>query len=232
MEIRCSRCSRIGVAAGVEPVAGGVGLVCAGCGHVNVASVGEGVDGAVQESGVARALEPAAGLIPEPGEGPRCRKCLAILLGDAEFCPRCGLSIARAARFAPGEAPWEVAPPGKEAAHEEGRQLWTAVVEAGDGESLERFVDLVLDEDLIDFGIFKLQKYLIKYPGNPGAIQGLGRLSQRLERMAEVARSQAEVAGRSYPESIERMRHKFFLGSLVVCAIVFVVLAMYIWVWS
>lgn len=225
MEIRCSRCSRLGVAAAVQPVEEGLGLVCAGCGYINVVSVE-----AEKEAAQAREQETKeliARLLPEPGAGLRCRKCAHKLRGDDEFCARCGLSVAAAARFAEGEAPWEVAPPGKETELEQGRHLLASALERGEG--IEAFVDFVIEAELMDFGIRELQHVLVEHPDHREAAQGLARLAMQLEQAAEVARSQAAVAVEAFPKEVQRVRQRFLMGALIFWGVILILLSLVFW---
>lgn len=225
MEIRCSNCSHLG-AATVVPLEGGVGLVCGGCGHVNILGVGAGTDKQVKTPGEKDSQVLAARLLPTPGEGERCRKCAHLLEIGEEYCARCGLSRRVAARFAKGQAPWEVAPPGKEALFAQGERLWANVLWRGEGEAIEAFVDFVLDEDLLDFGTRKLQYFLVEHPDHPQAVAGLARLAKKLELVAELVRSRAAVAGESFPKDVERVRERFLIGAAVMFgALIFILLS-------
>ncbi len=225
MEIRCKVCSHTGEAAEVKPVDGGVGLVCESCGHVNIASTSasssDGEGDATSEQGYestktfSRSLE---SLIPEPGPGDRCRKC-AYLLPEEDNCPRCGLSQSAVEDYEPGQAPWERAPEGLESAQLEADALWNAWRDGQ--EELDAFLEAVIEAGLLDFGLRKLQFYLVDYPDDDEALEGLQRLADRLDTTIQVAHTQAEVASEEFNDDIKQFRTTLMLGALIFWTLIF-----------
>ncbi len=215
MEIRCSQCQHVGPAADVRPTAEGVVLVCENCGAENRLDVSRsdedsGADGTPEtppvpiDPGPASASQSAEAkewmeqgalerLIPEPGTGPRCRKC-AHLLGEGEsYCPRCGLSVSEANRYPEGEAPWEKAPPDKEAEHEQATLLWRSLQDHPTDENLSKFAEFARDEELLEYGVRKLRRFLIEHPDNERAIEYLRELASSFQARVIVAQAQAQI---------------------------------------
>ncbi len=249
MEIRCSKCGHLGAAAEVRPVDVGVGLVCAECGHVNVvaptatADRGDGKEGgrtqgedcdgrleAVDEGEFSPQLEAALErIIPEPGPGRRCRKCF-YLFGDQdlEHCPRCGLSIAEAERYEEGQAPWELPPPGEEDAFEKADQLWK-YAETGDPAEIDRFIDYVLEEELLDLGVRRLQGYLVSHGDDQIARTGLAKLARRLEMAMSVAQTRAQVQADDFNDEVKRYRKNLLVAALVFWTAIFLLFSWLFW---
>jgi hypothetical protein len=222
MEIRCSQCEHLGEAAEVRPVEEGVGLVCAGCGHLNLLSIGPAAAEAPEQREKPK-KEPAgvqslllARLIPPAGDGPRCRKCAHLVEADDAHCPRCGLSSVEGARLAAGEAPWEQPPPGKEGPFEQARLLWESALERGDASAISTFVDVVLEEGFVDFGIRRLQHFLVENQDHEEALLGLQRLARRLEATLTVAQTRATEEAKGFSEGLERFRARLLLVAVVV----------------
>lgn len=249
MEIRCKKCDHLGEAAAVRPVAGGVALTCAHCGHLNRLDV----DASPVDAGPAPAPGPAKSprsnkpelaeeapkesrtaallerLVPEPGDGLRCPKCLKLVAADEDNCSRCGLNIDEGARFANGEAPWDRPPRGKEEAFERARVFWDSIEERDDPEMLGSFVELVLEEDLLELGVRRLQRRLMKVPDDEIALEGLQRLAQRMERTIHIARTQAEARAESFTEGVQRFRSRMILWTLAVWAVILVLFSVLFW---
>lgn len=250
MEIRCTQCEHLGAASEARPVDAGVGLVCAQCGHVNVVATGEekeedevGRDGDVgagnndgDGAGAERSTEDGdvseaslEGLIPEPGDGQRCRKCAHLFKGDREHCPQCGLSVAEAQRYPKGEAPWEQGPPGKEEALQTARQLWEAATDDGQSETMEMFVDFVIDEELVDFGIRNVQHFLVDHRGDEEALRALRRLAKSLEVAVQVARSRAAAEADEFHDDVKRVRSGLLVAALVFWTVILLLFSWLFW---
>lgn len=292
MEIRCSECEHLGVAADVRQTDDGVGLVCDRCGHLNeVAAGGEsggtdgtdqgttdadvggepgGVDGTpeidldelgVSKSGGNDGLVDVLGevgttrlfgdddepespefdfeddfaeasvrrLIPEPGEGERCRKCLSLLQDDRDHCGQCGLSIAEARKHPPGEAPFEQPPEGREEDLRRAEDIWEAVWSDDESESLEDYADFIIERGLVDHGIRNVQRRLVDHPDDREAIGALERLAESLEVAVDVARTQAEAQSDAFQDDVRRFRTRLLLGALVFWTVLLLLLSWMFW---
>ncbi len=239
MEIRCNKCDYVGEAAEVRKVSGGVGLVCSRCSfttvlklsdsnekHVNVAgNTGENL-------GAQADMDAVLYLVPAVGEGARCPKCLALTKqsGGEErtHCARCGLEISGLERFAPGSAPWEVAPAGKEAAFAQAEQLWPASG-AFNAASLDAWCDHVEANDLLDYAIRKLQLQLIEVPGNRLALAALARIEKKLQQRVFVATTEAELSAKAYSGEVATLRKRLLMFSLIFWLGIFILFAMFFW---
>lgn len=206
MEIRCTNCEHLGPAAQVLPTEDGVVLVCANCGHNNPLALSSPSDPAPPKPAALIQPKPVAQLspwlqkdalkklIPEPGPGPRCRKC-AHLLGDEEsYCSRCGLARAEGERFAPGEAPWERPPVGREAVHEQATLLWKALTENPTEDNLAKFAQFTREEELLEYGVRQLRFFLVEHPDVPRAREFLEELASSFQARVIVAQAQAQVS--------------------------------------
>ena len=243
MEIRCSKCEFLGVATEVRPVDGGVGLVCSQCGHTNVVAMEDeqGRDGAVPgasedekkdegsaaEEFVRRSMKR---LMPEPGEGQRCRKCLHLFEDEhSDHCVQCGLSVAQAERFDDGEAPWEKVEAEQQEALAQGRQLWSAVLDDDREERIETFVDFVTANGLVDFGIRTLQQFLVDHRDDPEAVEGLRRLAKTLFVTVEVAQGRATTEAKAFNEDVKRFRSNMLIGALVFWTVILLLFSWLFW---
>ena len=245
MEIRCSECGHLGEASDVRPVDMGVGLVCGGCGYVNVVSSDSGDapkerDGEVEK---ATTTSPSATaeqndgvsdealqrLVPEPGSGARCRKCLQLLSGRAEHCPRCGLSVVEAEAYDAGEAPWEQPPEGKEDLMEEFQALFVSAVDDASAVSIDEFVDFAVQQGMIDLAIRRLQHHLIEDGDNDETLGGLERLAKSLEGAVMVARSRAEVKADQFHDEVEQIRSRFLMGALIFWVVILLLFSWLFW---
>ena len=239
MEIRCSQCGHLGAAKEVRSVSDGVGLVCAECEHVNVASAGG--DGAEetatdeQRTGGDTGRDPERDrmemeivesverFLPQPGSGMRCRKCAHLFeREDPEHCPRCGLSVSEAESYAEGEAPWEIPPEGREEAFENARELWKKAVDGGHPEEVEEFVDHVIAAGLIDVWMRRVQHYLVDHPEDPIALDALRQLAKGLEVAIEVARTRAETKSEEFNDDVKRVRSGLMVGALIFWIAIFI----------
>jgi phage FluMu protein Com len=239
MEIRCSKCGHLGEAAEVRPLPSGVGLVCGACGHVNELALGGGpAEAAEPEPEVTPQAKPSARtersplmerLIPEPGDGLRCRKCATLVEADTVYCPRCGLDLEEGSRLGPGEAPWEQPPEGKEAAFDQARLLWGAASERREPRAIADFVDFALEEGLLDYGLRELQHYLVDHPGDEAALEGLERLAKRLQTTVDLARSRAEAQADSFNEDVKRFRARLLIGALAFWVVILLLLSLTFW---
>lgn len=260
MEIRCKNCEHVGEAAEVRALPHGVGLVCAACSHVNAlnlagdkeASGSPGVAAPSSAAKVDKASAPEAPhemvdwvgkhavkyLIPAAGEGKRCPKCLTLLGEHGELegahCVRCGLKIADAERFAPGSAPWELAPAGKSEVVAEADRLWPAFVGKGNAAraEYEKKVDAwcvyVKEQELIDYGIRKLQLGLIRHPDEPKLLEALTVLAEKLQQRVLIATTEAQVSAETYRSEISQLRQRLLRYSLVFWGVIFILLGVVI----
>lgn len=246
MEIRCTNCKHIGPAAEIKPGPNGVALVCENCGHENELNMGGAPTPAPASDTVASrfsgpvvptsnapverpssvdlsADEVLQKLIPEPGEGLRCPKCVALVRADDDHCPKCGLDLVDAARYPEGRGPWESAPKGREQSHEQALRLWGAATEAWSAESLEKFVNFVRDEHLHETGIRLLRMRLVDHPDDPLVIQHLEVLAHKMRSRLVTARAQAEVSAKSFENDVARWRVGLTVITLVFWGAIFVV---------
>lgn len=284
MEIRCEKCGHLGPAASVEPIEGGVGLVCGSCGHVNAIAMAstsvaskEGslsTDGAAtEESGKdsnkalrveasaetvtekegsrrkaqnlkglgkeqekaredtdkARRAELLLRLLPVPGEGLRCPKCSALVDAYDENCHRCGLTLERGRKYSLKEAPWEAPLPGKEDLYDQAWLLWESAVERESATELQDFIEFTLAEGLIDFGIRRLQGYLVNHTDDEIAREGLVTLAMRLDKAFQVARTQAEASAENFSGDLKRFRKRLLFGTLIFWVFILVLLSFAFW---
>lgn len=234
MEIRCTQCEHLGPAAAVLPSEHGVVLVCANCGHHNPLDVSEAPAGSPSDEApepiapitpiapIASVGSPAKAdtsqespwlvkgalerLIPESGEGRRCRKCAQLLADAEENCPRCGLSVVESQRFEPGTAPWERPPEGQEAAFEQASLLWKSVDEHPTDDNITKFVMFAREEDLLELGIRQLRFFLIEHPGHERATTHLEELATSFQSKMIVAQAQAEVRAGNIVATTVRMK--------------------------
>ena len=215
MDIRCAKCEHVGPAASVAPTEQGVAFLCANCGHQNflelppttpatpaaaaLAPLGGGAVAARPPAQPADASGEAwlksgmlERLIPQPGDGLRCRKC-AYLLDAEQNCPRCGLNVIESRRFADGEAPWERPPDGLDGPYEQASLLWKSVEENTSDDNITKFAEFVREEGLLELGIRRLRFFLVDHPGHKLATHYLEQLAESFQAKMIVARAQAEV---------------------------------------
>ncbi|AWV90118.1 hypothetical protein [Bradymonas sediminis] len=255
MEIRCEKCSHIGPAASVDAGADGVMLTCENCGHQNLLSTGPAEaafeksaearndDGAPSSPGRHGARDAASlwlrkdalsALVPTPGDGARCLKCVHLLGFDLALtpepeqnCSRCGLNQAEAAHYGPGEAPWERPTPGKDAAFEQAELLWAAIGEVEPGSAaaehkLQNFVGFVVDEDLLELGIRKLRAHLVAFPEDETAVAQLGELATSMQSRVIVATARARADAQQFEQEVDRYRSRFITVAIILLAVMLV----------
>ncbi len=183
-----------------------------------------GDDGPVLDVGDDFTARSRERLVPEPGSGPRCRKCFHLFDdGAPEHCPSCGLNIEDSRAYPPGQAPWETPPEGKEDAQRRARQIWD-----GDG-SLREFVDYAVDQELIDFGIRTVQQHLVDHPDDEDARQALEELTQSLEVAIRVARTQAESQSDQFQNEVKDFRSRLLIGALVFWTLILLLFSWLFW---
>lgn len=153
-------------------------------------------------------------LIPVPSAEARCRKCFEPMEESDDHCKRCGLSVERAAKYEPGQAPWEKPPPGKEEQQQRAGQMWEQFVGDEDKE-IDEFVDYVTQQGLVDFGIRTVQKHLIEEPDDRRALDALEQLASSLEVAIEIAKTRAEAESDEFQEDVKEFRTRLLLGALV-----------------
>ncbi|RAL25187.1 hypothetical protein DL240_02970 [Lujinxingia litoralis] len=171
--------------------------------------------------------EAMARLVPEPGPGKRCPKC-AHLTGDDEHCRRCGLSLVEAARFAPGQAPWEQVSEERAEVFLRFNALWDRA-EAGDAEALEVFSRLAADEGMVEEGIRRLRRFLVAHPEHPGALDALRHLALALQARVTIAASQAAASAESFGNDVEKVRGVLMGITLAMCAVILLLLSAVFW---
>ncbi len=159
--------------------------------------------------------EAMAQLIPEPGVGPRCRKCAALMTPDQTHCSKCGLGVADSVRFAPGHAPWELPPMGSERAHDQMMLLWEAAQEEWGAERAANFAVFARDEGLHDHAIRLLRFWLVEHPDDPIAEEHLRDLAIRVQSRAVIARAQAEVSAKNFEDGVGKVRWALRLGTVL-----------------
>jgi RNase P subunit RPR2 len=145
-------------------------------------------------------------LIPEQGEGARCRKCAHLLDPSDTNCRRCGLDIAESHRYAEGDAPWERPPKGQEAAFEQAMLLWASVSEQWSEERLDNFAAFVREEKLYELGIRLLRFRLAEHPEDRRAVAHLQELVSMMQSRVVVARAQAEASAQQFGEGVAKTR--------------------------
>ena len=145
-------------------------------------------------------------LIPVQGDGPRCRKCAHLLSPVDEHCRRCGLNIADSHRYAEGDAPWEKAPRGKEAAFEQATLLWASANEQWSDERLDKFADFIREERLNELGIRLLRFRLAEHPDDMRAVAHLQELVSMMQSRVVVATAQAEASAQQFGQDVAKTR--------------------------
>lgn len=168
-------------------------------------------------------------LIPEEGDGPRCRKCAHLLEPEFDNCPRCGLDRDEADQFAPGEAPWERPPEGKEAEQEQVELLWDAFRETGATEDLDKFVDVSREEGLLDFAIRKLRFYLAEHRDDEAALSALRDLAGSLQSKLIVARARAQHSADTFQDDVGRFKRRLIGFTVVFWAGVLILFVTMFW---
>lgn len=164
-----------------------------------------------------------ARLIPEPGDGLRCPKCAHKVEPLDAHCSRCGLGLSDAARYAPGEAPWEKPPPGKEDAYEQALLLWRAAKDEWSIAHLEKLTEFLLEEGLHEVGIRWLRFHLIDYPEDELAIEQLKLLATRLQSRLIVAEAQAHANAEQFEQGVTRFRTTLLVGVGIFWTLLFAV---------
>ncbi|TXD39476.1 hypothetical protein FRC98_03510 [Lujinxingia vulgaris] len=186
----------------------------------SVATPGASLAEGVVEAAMAR-------LIPVSGAGPRCPKC-AHLVAGADHCERCGLSQSEANRYAPGHAPWEQAPPGKDDAFLRLNAAW-ARAEDGDPEAMRYVAELAISEGLVEAGISRLRFYLVERPDDPHALDALRRLAIALQARVTVAAGQAAASAENFGKDVRRLRGLLMTITLGLCALILLLLSAVFW---
>lgn len=252
MEIRCSSCGHIGPAAQIVPGPDGVKLICANCGHANLLVVGaaaaatpEPKDEVAQLLTQVPAQPPAPKptprplqqapnaeslitpafverLVPTPGDGLRCPKCAHLVRADEAHCSRCGLNQDDAARFEEGQAPWDLAPRGKEDAWERALLMWRSAIASWEQEQVDKFVTLIKAEGLHELGVRKLRFFLIEHPEDPLALAALQDVAAVMQARLLVARNQANLDKQTFEHDVTRLRGLLMIGSLVFWGLIMV----------
>lgn len=242
MDFRCSNCEHVGPAVDVRQTPDGVVLVCENCEHPNVLDVATAVDAEDSPTGSQVDFRPAAPtsavgeddsvwlkqgalkrLVPEPGDGPRCRKCARLLRSHEQHCARCGLSVAEAESYPEGEAPWERPPAGKEAEQEQASLLWKALRDNPTDENLSKFVGFVREEELLEYGVRKLRLFLIDHPEDDAAVDFLRELASSFQARIVVAQAKAQIRADDFVQKTGRFKQILLWIVFVVWGVIFVV---------
>ncbi|MFP4599806.1 MAG: hypothetical protein ACOC9W_03025 [Persicimonas sp.] len=168
-------------------------------------------------------------LIPQPGSGPRCRKCAWLVDPDADNCSRCGLSRREAERYEPGEAPWERPPEGKESEQEQAELLWESFADEPDPSTLEKFVHFVRDEGLLNLGVRRLRFYLIDHPEDERAVEHLRDLAESLQSRIIVAQVQAKADASEFQDEVSRFKQRVMVGLVVFWGGIFLLFLVLFW---
>ena len=248
MEIRCNQCGHIGPASGVHPTPQGVALICANCGHANTLEVDAPAQGAApapsaplseapsaQAPATPKAPQPSADrqereamtramlerLIPEPGPGARCPKCIGKVSPQQDFCAQCGLDLQGAHRHAPGEAPWEAVADAKQEAASQARLLWETTTQRWDAQLLDNYVELIQEHELHEQGIRNLRLWLVEHPDDPLAIDALAQLAKVMQTRMIIAKSHADQDKQMFHREVTKIRTGLMVGALVFWAGIF-----------
>lgn len=244
MEIRCKNCEHVGEAAEVRALPGGVGLVCAQCAHVNLLHLEDGQKSqkvaanlgqssrektAVVDEISAEDVQGVRYLVPQAGDGPRCPKCLALIGENHEHCARCGLKLTEIERFGPGNAPWERAPAGKQAEFERAEQIWRSISGDVSQAGFDEWVGYVQAQDLLDYGVRKLQLQLIETREDPRVLEALARIEKKLQQRVFVATTEAELSAKAYSGVVARLRQRLLAFSLVFWVCILGLFAVVFW---
>ncbi|MEM1349518.1 MAG: hypothetical protein AAGI01_13225 [Myxococcota bacterium] len=223
MEFRCAKCGYIGAAAQVRPTADGIVLICAKCEHANPLDLGASASAGAAEPPAKRQPLKARPkidekllqrMIPEAGDGVRCPKCAHLVAGE-RYCARCGLDVREGFSYAPGMAPWERPPLGKEGVWEQALLLWDVAAEREDPEALEEFVGLVRECGIQDLGIRKLRFHLTRFPDDAFAVEQLGVLAADVQARVAVAEASASASAQQFTQEVGRVRAVLTVLTLV-----------------
>jgi hypothetical protein len=219
VDVRCEACGHLGPPAGVEPAQDGMVLTCANCSHPNVIRFVEqkstSPKSALAPSGLVEAVEadtpppreetppaPGAqerglepwlefGLLPEPGAGVRCQKCVALVRG-ATHCPRCGLAVgvfSSAGRL----APWGVPVDEQTADQHQWTSSWEMFVEDRDEGALRASVEAATRAHLVDGVIRAFRLHLVEHSEDETVKEELRRIGNTLRAQAVKLQAQGEV---------------------------------------
>ena len=230
MEIRCNECQHLGPAAEVLSGPEGVELVCANCGFHNKLAVSAPTSAPAPDPSTPTPASPRPAsapqqaeqawlkreaflkLAPEPGDGPRCRKCAHLLAPEEDFCPRCGLARSQGERYAFGNAPWDQAPEGREAVFEQATLLARVLRDNPTAENLYKFGDFARDEDLLEYGVRQLRFFIVENPDFPGSLELLEDLASRFHSRIIVAQARAQVSADEFGQLAVRLKRSVIIG--------------------
>lgn len=243
MDIRCNQCGHIGPAAEIKPTSDGVALICANCDHPNALDVGASAPAAAprpaatpsRDAAALKAAPPSADrqerealtsamlqrLIPTPGQGVRCPKCVSIVDGDDAYCAQCGLDLDGAYRHAPGDAPWERVPEAKQEAASQARLLWETTTQQWEGEHLSNYIELIQEAQLHEQGIRNLRLWLVEHPDDPLAVDALGELAKVMQTRMIIAKSHADQDRHMFHQEVTKIRTGLMVGAFVFWAGIF-----------
>ena len=181
--------------------------------------------GPTEEEELARFREDAMErLVPEPGPGPRCPKCVHLLSPTDTFCGRCGLNVDEARKYSPGEAPWEQAPADKDAVWEQAQLLWSSLQEEWSDEKFRNFAAFVREEGLLEFATRKIKWRLVEEPEDEAAKELLAEIASELQSRIMVARAQARANVEQFSDVTQRAKTAILWTTLVLWLLILLIL--------
>lgn len=160
-------------------------------------------------------------LIPDPGPGVRCPKCVSIVDGADAYCAQCGLDLEGAYRHAQGESPWERVSEHQQAEAEQARLLWDATVKQWDAQHVSHYIELIEDAQLHEQGIRNLRFWLVDHPDDALAIDALGTLAKVMQTRMIIAKSHADQDKQLFHQEVSKIRTGLMVGALVFWAGIF-----------
>lgn len=181
--------------------------------------------GPTEEEELAKFREDAmARLVPEPGVGPRCPKCVHLMEPTNDFCGRCGLNVVDARKYGPGEAPWEKPPEGKETVWEQAKLLWDSLEDDWTEEKFRNFAAFVREEGLLEFATRKIKWRLVEEPEDEAARELLSEIASELQSRIMVARARAKANVEQFSDVTQRAKSAILWTTLVVWLLILLIL--------
>lgn len=168
--------------------------------------------------------EAMARLVPQPGPGPRCPKCVHLVEPSAKYCSRCGLNVVAARAHLAGDAPWEKAPAGKEDAWEQGQLLWASLEEDWTREKFENFANFVREEGLLEMATRKIKWRLVEEPEDEAARELLAEIASELQSRIIVARARARANVEQFSDVTQRAKTAILWTTLVLWLLILLIL--------
>lgn len=241
MEIRCSKCSHVGEAA-LDVKGADVALVCENCGFRNRLDMPQSAEAPATKPSQplpTRAPNPAQierqefeeeafrRLLPSPGNGPRCLKCYELLELDQDHCMRCGLNIEESRKFAPGQAPWDRPPAGREDAWDEADLMWRRLKEDWGEERFDDFAQTIRRLEAWEFASRKLRSHLVENPDDELAKGFLREIAAGLQSRVMVAKAQAQASAAQFSDATEKVRRVLLWVVSGMWAVIIVLILVY-----